>query len=144
MALTLSPSTDATDPAEVIDISGDGLTVDRDVYWTLDFTEAEAAGMAARVPLQQADVAAGFDRVVVAGVKGSLDVHATADRLTESSRYHYARGLAILRQGMPTNNLSGSPSAYPPPDPTGSVSFNEREGPRWLRPAPAEQSWRLP
>ncbi|HMI37106.1 MAG TPA: hypothetical protein VK505_05725, partial [Steroidobacteraceae bacterium] len=134
LALTLSPSTDATDPAEVIDISGDGLMVDRDVYWTLDFPEAEAAGMAVRIPLQAADDA-GFDRILVAGVKGSLDVDAAAKRLSELlTAHHYGRGLAILPQGMPTNNLSGRPSAYPPPDPTGSVSFNVERGPALATP----------
>lgn len=135
LALTLSPSTDAADPAEVVDISGDGLNVDRDVLWTLDFATAEAAGMAVRIPLGQADVLAGFERIVVTGVKGSLDVDEGAHRLARLfDAHHYGRSLALLSQGMPTNNLSGRPAAYPPQDATGSVSFAVERGPALATP----------
>ncbi len=63
------------------------------------------------------------------GVKGSLDTSEASKRLEALlDAHHYARGLALLPQGMPTNNLAGRPSAYPPADPTGSKSFNVERG----------------
>jgi hypothetical protein len=43
--------------------------------------------------------------------------------------HHYARGLALVPQGMPTNNISGRPAAYPTPDPDAAASFAVERGP---------------
>src|SRR5262249_47300088 len=109
LALTLSPSADASNPADVVDL-GDGMTVDREMLWTIDYDEAEKAGMAVRIRLKDDDARLGFDRVIAVGVKSSLvtkDQNAPkgapsegAARLTELlDAHHYGRGLAIVAQG---------------------------------------------
>jgi hypothetical protein len=129
LALTLSPAVQADDAADLVDISGDGLEVDRDMLWTVDFAEAERAGMAVRVPLSAADAGAGFDRVYVFGVRGSLapeDAAGEVEALIDC--HHYGRGFAFVQQGTPTNNLSGAPAGYPVPDSDGSGSFRIERG----------------
>lgn len=132
LALTLAPQIEEQDQNELVDISGDGLLVDRDVLWTVNFAEAERVGMALRIPISAADVAAGFERVYAIGVRGSLTPEAGATE-TEAliDAHHYGRGLAFVPEGTPSNNLSGKPSGYPPPDPEGEHSFHtERGAPR--------------
>jgi hypothetical protein len=117
-------------PGEGVDISGDGLELDADVLWAVDFAEAEAAGMALRLPLGPDDVQLGFDRLLVLGVKGSLapeESQAGLERLLDA--HHYSGGLAFLAQGTPTNNTERATSAYPPPDPEGARSFVVERGP---------------
>lgn len=121
LVLSLEPS--ATD-AENVDLSGDGLAINASVAWTMDFARAEAAGMALRMPLGAGDVRAGFDELVVLGVKSTLAPDGVADRLTGLlDAHHYGRGLGFLRQGTPTNNTRAAPSGFPPADPEGRASF---------------------
>jgi hypothetical protein len=85
--------------------------------------------MGIRVPLPPGASSAGFDRVVVIGVKTTLDAPSTATQLAALlEAHHYTGGLAFLPQGTPTNNLAGSPAAYPPPDPNGQRSFGVERG----------------
>jgi hypothetical protein len=133
LPLTLSPIADPDDPVDpadptgpgdVVDISGDGLRLDRDVEWTVRFDAALAAGMAVRVPLDARDLQLGFDRVLVLGVKASLGPDQGGERLAALlDAHHFARGLALLRAGTPTNNTTGQPSGFPPDDPGGTRSF---------------------
>jgi hypothetical protein len=140
LALTLSPSADASNPADVVDLS-DGMTVDREMLWTIDYDEAEKAGMAVTISLKDDDARLGFERVIAVGVKSSLaskDPKAPqtggapaegASRLAELlDAHHYGRGLAIVAQGTPTNNTAAGGSGYPPPDPDGTVSFAVERG----------------
>jgi hypothetical protein len=129
LALTLAPNVEPDDPNEVVDVSGDGLLIDRDVLWTLDFAEAERVGMAVRIQLSSADVEGGFDRVYAIGVRGSLTPEDAAKSLEEAiDGHHYDRGFAFVPQGTPTNNLTGKPSGYPPPDPKGERAFRTERG----------------
>jgi len=126
LVLTLAPN---GDPAASVDVSGDGLRLDADVAWTVDFARAEEAGMALRVPLQSVDVTAGFDRVVVAGLK-LLDPRAAAQRVEMLlDSHHYSGGLAFVAPGTPTNNTADQPAGFPPPDPGGAASFAVERGP---------------
>ena len=129
LPLTLDPTTDFTDPADVVDLGG-GLTIDRDVLWTVDFDTAVAEGMAVRVPLGGLAAGdAGFDRVVAVGVKGSLPPDDSAALLSSLlDAQHYTRGLAIPAQGTPTNNTASDAAGYPPPDPDGMRSFATERG----------------
>jgi hypothetical protein len=130
LALTLSPAVQADDAADLVDISGDGLMVDRDMLWTVDFAEAERAGMAARVPISADDARTGFDRVYAIGVRGSLAPEAAAAEIEALiDCHHYGRGFAFVPQGTPTNNLAGAPAGYPTPDPDGTESFRVERGP---------------
>ena len=129
LPLTLDPTADFTDPADVIDLGG-RLTIDRDVLWTVDFDVAVAEGMAVRIPLGTlAADGAGFDRVVAVGVKGSLSPDDGAALLSSLlDAQHYSRGLGIPAQGTPTNNTASDAAGYPPPDPDGTRSFEIERG----------------
>jgi hypothetical protein len=96
----------------------------------VDFDRAVQVGMAVTMPLD-AELASGIDRLIVVGVKASLSPGQTADRLVELlDAHHYANGLALVRQGTPTNNTPDAPAAYPVADPDGALTFVvERGGP---------------
>ncbi len=116
-------------PGEGVDISGDGLVLEEEVLWAVDFPRAETAGMALRLPLGAADLQQGFDRLLLIGVKASLSPEDGQQRLADLlDGQHYTGGLAVLAQGTPTNNTEGQPSAYPPPDPDGARSFATERG----------------
>jgi hypothetical protein len=130
LPLTVSPDIEASDTADLVPLTADGLEIERDILWTVDFAEAERVGMAARIALSADDLAAGFDRVFVVGVKGSLPPDAAAAALEALlDAHHYTRGLAFVPQGTPSNNLSGQPAGYPPIDPDGARSFAVERGP---------------
>ncbi len=94
----------------------DELTIDRELLWTVDFDAAAAAGMALTIPLRPIDLDAGFDRLLVLGVRtGVPPGDAAAELAALFDAHHYTRGLALVRQGTPTNNSALAPSGYPPP-----------------------------
>ncbi|HEU5060202.1 MAG TPA: hypothetical protein VFU21_26905, partial [Kofleriaceae bacterium] len=110
-------------PEAEVDISGDGLALDDELAWTVDFDRAVDCGMGLRVPLSDDDARLGFDRVLVVGVKSSLAPEEAAgalERLLDG--HHYTGGLALVAQGTPTNNTDAGDSGYPPADPDGQVS----------------------
>ena len=74
--------------------------------WIADFEKAEAIGMAIRVELSEAQRAAGFDRVLVVGLRVSADEKVGQTELETLLRHHaFSRsGLSLLPQGTPTNN----------------------------------------
>jgi hypothetical protein len=116
--------------SDLVDISGDGLKLDQDVLWTIDFARAEQAGMAVRITgLTTADLDQGFDRIIVFGVKSSLDPAAGAARLAELFATHrYGRGMALLRQGTATNNTGFTNAEYPPAEDAGTTLARELTG----------------
>ena len=123
------PLTIAPDPAATIDVSGHGLVLDEAVAWTLDFGAAIKNGMALTMPLAAADLAAGFDRLLVFGVNGALEPQKAAARVGALvDAQHYTRGVAFVRQGTPTNDSREVPSGYPPADPNGTWSFGIERG----------------
>lgn len=132
LALTLSPS--ATD-ADRVPLS-DSLTIDAALRWTVDFGEAEAAGMAVEIDLTRPDTASasaatpsGVDLILVVGIDDAATPADGAARLSALvDVQHYTRGIAFLRQGTPTSNAPGGPVAYPPPDPGGAASFAVERG----------------
>ena len=127
LALTLNPN---ANPKDVEDISGDGLTLARELLWTVDFARAKEAGMGFEMLLDPSDVDAGFDRLIVTGVKSSVSAEQGAAELSGLlDAHHFTRGLAFVRQGTPTNNTTDKPSGYPPPDPNGEMSFATERGP---------------
>jgi hypothetical protein len=124
--LAVTPDVEAPD-SELVDISGDGLTIDEEIQWTLKFAIAEQVGMAVRVQdLSITDLERGFDRVLVFGVKGSLDPVEASEQFADLlERHRYGRGLALVKQGTRTNNTRDMTSGYPP-DNDASATF-ERE-----------------
>jgi hypothetical protein len=127
LALTVDPTAPT---AGNVDISGGlGLTLDPAVVWTVDYAAAVAAGMAWAMPLSATDFAAGCDRLLVFGVKTSLDPTTSASTVSALfDAHHYSRGWAFVPQGTPTNDSRDAPSGYPVADPNGTVSFAIERG----------------
>lgn len=125
LALTPDPKLLSQDSlSEVSPTTRGGYKVDDNVRWTVDFQRALLVGMGIEVPLEDDDGVVGFDRVIVVGVKTSMEAVETS-RLIEKllDAHHYTRGLSILRQGSPTNNTEEQSTPYPPKDNAGQLSF---------------------
>jgi hypothetical protein len=112
--LALAFRSDLADDAPEI-VEHDGLRVEEALRWTVDFEAAIAAGMGMRVPITSGDLAQGFDRLTVYGVKTTLTAAASAERLEGLFASHRGtRGLALVPQGTPTNNSGEGTAGYPP------------------------------
>lgn len=107
--LAVGPSPQETGP-----LPGEGqLPIDEGMRWMVDFATAESVGMGIRIFLTEEQANAGFERVVVLGIKASLDAAGTVARLTELfDAHHYTGGLAFIGQNTPTNNSAGSSSGF--------------------------------
>jgi hypothetical protein len=108
------------DPKLTITEDPDGPPVDDGIKWMIDFRAAERIGMALRITLPPLSTGTQIriDRLIVAGVKSSLDAATGAARITELMRAHqYTDGLSLLAQGTPSNNTEDSPSAFSSDDP---------------------------
>lgn len=106
----------APDPARP-GVAGDG-SLDADSVWMVDFTAAEAAGMALRVPLPSAT--AQVSRLVVLGVRASADAATTADAWdAHLCGQHATGGVSLPPPGSATNALPGERTLFtthPDPD----------------------------
>jgi hypothetical protein len=93
---------------------GDDLLFNDDLAWMTDFERAVAVGMGIKVDLTAAEAAAGFDRLVVLGLRFSSDEQDGKKRLETLIAHHYAsaRGFSLTPQGSPTNNTDSSGAAY--------------------------------
>ncbi|MFD1687027.1 hypothetical protein [Halobellus litoreus] len=81
--------------------------------WMFDFETAKAVGMGLEIPLTAEHLDAGIDRLVVVGVKTSLDDDSSATRLRDLlDAHHYTDGLEVLSQGTPTNNTVEEASTF--------------------------------
>ena len=130
LALTMRVGNDGEEPEldDSVDVSN-GLEVDDDVLWTIDFDRALEVGMAVEMPLTEEDFDKGFQQILCLGVKGSLDPTESAERLgTLFDAHRYTRGFSFVPQGTATNNVSDTPSGYPPADPRGETSFRIARG----------------
>ena len=79
--------------------------------WLTDFGAAEAAGMALRLPLLPGTTS--IDRLVVFGLRMSLDPAASAQRLAGLlDAHHYTDDAAFIPTGTPTNNRPTDKSAW--------------------------------
>ena len=118
------------DPAAPDTVGPDGLALDDHARWLIDFDEAVGAGMALRIPITPADLAAGFDRVLVYGLCGHHHHDDDADDGHEHGpegetaalqelllAHRFTDGLALVPQGSPTNNTAEAPAAYASADP---------------------------
>lgn len=107
--LAVGPAPQRTGP-----VPGEGqLPIDDGMRWMVDFASAESVGMGIRLSLTEEQARSGFERVVVLGVKGSLNAAETAVRLAELfDAHHYTNGLAFVEQNSPTNNTNGSSSSF--------------------------------
>ena len=109
----------------------DGLPVDAGMRWLVDFAEAVKVGMGLTIPLTPADLKAGFDRIVVLGVRGGKqDGPGNAAFASLLGAHHYTDGVAFVPQGTPTNNTPDAAAGYSRKDPDYTISFAvERSAP---------------
>jgi hypothetical protein len=131
LTLTPDPSDDAQmDPATLVEV-GDSFKVPASVGWTVNYTEALNKGMAIDIPLTGDDLTLGFDRLVVFGVKTSMAPEDAVDFIGDMfDGHHYTRGLDLVPQGTPTNNVPGRTTPFTMEEPTGQESFTiERTDP---------------
>ncbi len=98
-----------------------GSPVDAGMKWIVDFDTALAAGMALKISLTAAQRAAGFDRILVYGLRGEQSGSAVLAGLLDA--HHYSDGFALVPQGSPTNNTPDASSAFSRKDPGYERSF---------------------
>ena len=91
----------------------------------VDYDAAENAGMALRIPLTGLPAATeGIGRLLVLGVKTSLNSHASLARLQELLRAHqYTDDLHLLSPGTPTNNTPDIAAGFSSSDPGHEHSY---------------------
>jgi hypothetical protein len=97
-----------------IHAEGEELVVPQDLLWMVDFQAAVQAGMGIAIDLDEEQASAGFDRLLVFGVRvGASDLEGRA-ALEELLQHHHVGldGLEILAQGTPTHNTTGNSSGY--------------------------------
>ena len=136
-ALIPDPLAAGPNPNAAIPENPAAAPVDDAIRWMIDFGAAEKIGMAVRIAM--APLPAGqqrvIDRLIVVGIKSSLDPNVAADRLNELLRAHqYTDGLTVLEPGTPTNNTERTPSAFTSEDPG-----HERSA-QWIFAAPRFQA----
>jgi hypothetical protein len=114
----LGPVATGPDPslpkAQQIQIVNDDLVLNDDLRWLGDFERAFEVGMAIKVPLTAAEAGAGFDRLIVLGLRLSSDPTRTAAEVETLFQHHAASkgGIGLVRQGSPAHNTDASGSAH--------------------------------
>lgn len=110
--------------SELAQNAGD-LTVGEDFAWIWDFEAAIEVGMAVRVPLPEPFASAGFDRLMVLGMRVSgepSDHRQLLEELVDNHHYSPA-GMGFIPQGMPTNHTADVKSGFSTDDAEGDASF---------------------
>lgn len=125
--LAVGPDPMAPIPDEKTDaaiLNGDRHALDAGMIWMVDFSEAEMAGMALRIPIPATILETGIDSLLVFGVASSLGAEGSATQLADLlDAHHYTDGLEFLRFGTPTNNTDERRSGYSSQDPAHARSF---------------------
>ena len=101
-------------PSITRDAADATLSLGSEFGWVRDFDLAVSSGMAFRVPVGAADIAGGFDRLLVLGLKltaSASDAQLLIQELIDGHRYAIP-GFELLQQGTPTNNTGGNDSGY--------------------------------
>ena len=107
----------------------DDVGIDAGMKWAVDFNEAEAAGMGVRVKLTKDIAAAGFDFLLVMGVKDAANTDWTTRLIELFKAHHYTDGMSFVSPGAPSNNTAKTPSGFSSEDPGHEVSYQaERSG----------------
>lgn len=90
------------------------LVFSESLRWLFDFNEAVDKGMGFKVPLTAEQAREGFDQLFVVGLKLGADRTAGKRLLEELFAQHQSsrKGLALVRQGTPTNNTEAAASGY--------------------------------
>ena len=101
-------------PGDQIKHVGDDLALNDDLLWVSDFERAVALGMGIQIDLTAAEAAAGFDRLVVFGIRFSSDENDGKQQLETLIAHHYTskHGFSLVPQGSPTNNTEFGGAGY--------------------------------
>jgi hypothetical protein len=95
------PATPPTDAIQAIDAG---------MRWLVDFEAAVQVGMGIRVRLPASVATTGLARLVVVGVKGSIDPQLATQRVAAwVDTHHYTRGIEFAPPGTPTNQTADAP-----------------------------------
>ena len=131
-----SPLEDAEGDASIVrDDEDNTLTFGESFRWVRDLDIAVTKGMAFRVAVNADDVARGFDRLLVLGLKHSSDspdAQALIEALIDGHHYS-AEGFELLSQGTPTNNTDANGSGFTASD-RGTESTVAEAGPARFTP----------
>jgi hypothetical protein len=124
------------DPRGTGPVGSNGLPpVDEGMKWITDFDTAESIGMGLRIPVTEEDAQAGFDRIVVLGLKASWDAPTTTDQLVRLlDAHHYTSSLALVEQQVPTNNTAEASAGYRSTGRDAAESMGVELGASLLRP----------
>ncbi|HEU5320166.1 MAG TPA: hypothetical protein VFX28_05140, partial [Methylomirabilota bacterium] len=111
--LVAGPDPSAPPAGQLAPVDGD-LRVPEEMRWLVDFDRAVEVGMGFRLDLGAAQAQAGFDRLLVLGLRLSADEQAAAAELQTLIEHHrHGRtGFALLPQGTPTNNVEGAGAGF--------------------------------
>src|SRR5262249_15804776 len=117
---------DTANPLHIDPATGD-LVVPDQLKWMVDFPSAVAAGLRVALNLSEDQAKAGFDRLLVLGLRSSADAGGGQQSIEELLTHHAqsGSGLEILAQGTPTHNTTGAGSGYSRQDDP-DQSFDDR------------------
>jgi hypothetical protein len=110
-------------PAKSVDV--DEFGIDPGMKWMVDFRDAVEAGMGIRAKLTKEVAAAGFDFLLVLGVKDKEGAATdwTPDLTQIFNAHHYTDGTSFVPPGTPSNNTADAPSGFSSEDPGHEASY---------------------
>jgi hypothetical protein len=123
--LPLGPDPLEADQTFSRDESTGKLKVGEDLRWLVDFDAAVKVGMALRIPLELPRESAGFDKILVLGMRFATGPERNAElvsRLLEAHRF--SEGISLPAQGTPTNNTGESRSGLTTADESVEETFH--------------------
>lgn len=122
-------------PEHLYQLPGSDLAVPKELEWQFNFEKAEEVGMAKTIKLDPERLNNGFDRILVFGIKHSMEPADSTAAIEELlDHHHYAKGWAFIPQGTPTNNTSDTKAGFPEVDPRARNSFRRERRDRFSHP----------
>ena len=141
VADTVFVGPDPLDPATTLVKDGSVRTFDGDCKWLADFDTAVQQGLGFKVPLDAQQMANGFARVLVFGLRLSAGATHGAEMLEELIANHRygPKGFSLMAQGTPTNNTERDGSGYSDNDPYDDLQFYSAIDPPAFDPDAADE-----
>lgn len=92
----------------------EGIHLNKELRWMVDFHEAVSAGMATKINLSSRDAESGFDKLFVIGLRSSSNPQSSLLEMEDLITKHATsqEGFEFILQGTPTNNTEESASGY--------------------------------
>ena len=92
----------------------EGIHLNEELKWMVDFDEAIKAGMATKLNITTEESVDGFDQLFVFGLRVSSDAQLSKKELEDliSAHKESEQGFEFIKQGTPTNNTEDNPSGY--------------------------------